>query len=351
MKTLALLLLFFIHLPPVHANDSAAATGAGGIHFQKTAGIVMEKEELFISLDQVKVSYIFKNITGKDITVNIFFPLPPQMEISAQTSWDKEVREEMGVDQKEIPFENFSVLVNGQKIPFKTEIRALQNGQDITQVFHKNKLPLSPLLATCAYPMAEEAANKACEDRMAQYKNLGLLSASGKPLWQKQTHYHWPQTFPKGQIVKIEHSYRPARGSFFFEVTSERPPMESMLEQLLPRGAWIKQFCPWETLPLKENFIPWLIQQFQNASKSKKTSILIFYEVDYILTTGANWEGPIRDFTLTVEYPKGGTLASCWPFNQQDIKVVGDNRIQIHEKNFTPWKDLKILFGSALTKF
>jgi hypothetical protein len=194
--------------------------------------------------------------------------------------------------------------------------------------------------------MAEETANQVCAERRKRYQGLGLLSVRGKPLWQKQTHYHWTQTFPKGQDVKIEHSYLPARGSFFFEMNVKRPPMEDLLEQLLSRGAWIEQFCPWQPLPLKENVIPWMIQKFQDASQSKEHKIMTFYEVDYILTTGTNGEGPIRDFTLTVEYPKGGSLASCWPFDQSAIKVIGENKIQIHQKDFRPEQDLKILFGS-----
>lgn len=306
----------------------------------------MEKEELFISPDRVKVSYVFKNITDADITVDVFFPLPVQTEISAHPLWDQEVREEMKVDQRKSPFENFSVLVNGQKVAFETETRALQNGQDVTQVFHTHKLPLSPLLATCEYPMAEEAANKACGVRMAQYKALGLLSAEGTPLWQKQTHYHWTQIFPKGKSITISHSYRPVRGSFFFEMNTKHPPMEALVEQLLSRGAWMEKFCSWQSMPIKEKFIPWMVQKFQDASKSRKDQIMMFYEVDYILTTGANWDGPIRDFTLTVEYPKGGTVASCWPFDQSAVKVIGENKIQIHQKDFRPEQELKILFGS-----
>lgn len=360
MKILACFLFTIILLQnyATHANDSAAAIGAGGIQFHKTAGIVMEKEELTITPDLIKVFYAFKNVTDHDITVDLFFPLPIQSEVSAQKTWDKEILDEMNGQNKrnnpkhdtsylfeKVPFENFSVTVNGQKVPFKMEVRALQNEKDITNLFRDHKLPLSPVLATCDYTMADVKDVKACEERMKQYKNLGLLSAERTPLWKKQVHYHWMQTFPKGQTVKIEHSYRPARGSFFFVPDPVRPPMEALIEQLLSRGDWIAQFCPWQSIKIKENFIPWIMREFQEGTKSKENPTIMFYEVDYILTTGANWEGPIRDFTLTVEYPKGGTVASCWPFDSNEIKDIGNNQIQYHQKDFHPQQDLKILFG------
>jgi hypothetical protein len=363
MKIFSALLLIII-LSKSHstqANDSAAAIGAGGIHFQKTKGIVLQKEDLFLSPDLIKVLYVFKNVTDQDISVDLFFPLPLQMEISAQKTWDKEILQEMNAQNlrntpshdtsylfEDVPFENFLVIMNGQKMPFKTEIRALQNGSDITPLFHKNNLPFSPVLATCNYPMQMEKDQIECEKRMKRYEKLGLLSPEGKVLWQKQVHYHWLQTFPKGKEVKIEHSYRPARGSFFFQPNPNRSPMESLLEQLLSRGAWIAQFCPWQSTEIKGNFIPWLIGEFQRAStlsKSEGSDLIMFYQVDYILTTGANWEGPIRDFTLTVETPKGGTVAACWPFDIQKIKEIGNNQLQFRQENFMPDQDLKILFG------
>lgn len=365
MKILTIFLLsgLLFHNPAAYANDSAAAIGAGGIHFHKTEGIVMEKEELFITPDHIKVYYVFKNVTNKDIIVDVFFPLPIQSEISAQKTWDKEILDEMNEQNKrnnpeydsssfleQVPFENFSVRVDGKKVAFKREIRALQKGKDMTNLFHDNNLPLNPVLASCNYPMTKESDTQACDERMKRYQNLGLLSPEGQPLWQKQIHYHWLQTFPKGKEVKIEHSYRPARGSFFFEHQANRLPMEMLIEQLLSRGEWIAKFCPWQSISITDNFIPWIIREFQQTSKSTENLTLMFYEVDYILTTGANWEGPIRDFTITIEYPKDGTVASCWPFDQNKIKDIGSNKIQFHQKDFKPDQDLKILFGVPYTR-
>lgn len=347
------------------ANDSAASVAAGGIQFHKTPGIVMEKEDLFISPERVKVSYVFKNVTDKDITVEVFFPIPPLTEVEPSLTWDKEVLAEMADQEKRnhpdravpqpsqpAPFEDFSVSVDGQKITYKTEVRALQNGKDITDIFVKNNLPLSFVLATCNYPMESEKDNKTCGDRMKRYQSLGLLAPDGPlyqldpakaALWQKQINYHWTQTFPKGKETKIEHAYRPAQGSFFFETTYRGHLFPEVLaEQLVSRGEQLEKACLDRSIGAKEAFIPWLIRGFQTAPATGRN--INFYTVDYILKTGANWDGPIRDFTLTIEYPKDGNVASCFPF-QAPLKDIGNNQLQFHQKDFKPEQDLKILFG------
>lgn len=342
------------------ANDSAAAIGAGGVQFLKTEGIVMEKEDLFISSDLVKVLYVFKNISDHDITVDIFFPLPPHPDVHGIIQWDSEVISEMkrqesknhpehkSLKDSTVPFKNFSVLVDGKSVPFDLVERALQDTKDITDLFTKNQLPLSPLLAACNYPMETQEDNDTCGKRKERYVKLGLLSAEGKALWQKQVHYRWKQTFPKGKSITIEHSYRPARGSFFMVPNPNNSVLNDLIGNLMSYGNWMEKFSPWEVGGMKGNFIKWLKAEFEKSHKNKKTTqdgLIQFYEVSYILTTGANWDGPIRDFTLTLEHPKGGSILARLPFNQDQVKSIGNNRWQVHMKNFKPYNEVNILFA------
>ncbi|HUX79068.1 MAG TPA: DUF4424 family protein [Alphaproteobacteria bacterium] len=360
MRIFLIFLIMICGIQNVRANDTAGAVGAGGVVFLKTPGIIMEQEDLFISSDHIKVSYIFKNNTTKDKTIDVFFPIPMQPNLSAQISWDEEVQEEIkrqenrnysshnqNQQRDEAPFSNFSVIVNGKPVPFKTENRALKDGKDITAVFQKNALPLSPILASCSYPMEREEENKKCGERIELYKKLGLMTPEGQPLWQKQVNYHWTQTFPAGKEVKIEHSYRPARGFIFFVPNNTRPPEEVLIQQLIPSGAWLSQSYPDRPFGGKSDLISWLIQQFRRASSSTNPShgMIWIYEVDYILSTGANWEGPIKNFTLTIEYPKGGIVSSGWPIDREKVKAINSNQLQLHQKNFKPEGDLKIFFG------
>jgi hypothetical protein len=347
MRILSALFLIYIGLGmmPLQANDSAGAVGVGGIEFHQTEGIVMEKEDLFISPDLIKVSYVFKNITNQEKTVEVFFPIPIQSELSAQSIWDEEVIQALKTQESQkTPFSNFSVIINGQPVSFQKEIRALKEGKDITNLFQQHHLPLSPLLARCEFPMEKIEDNEICGQRMNLYKKLNLMTPGGNPLWQKQVNYHWIQTFPAGQETKIEHSYRPARGFFFLVPNHSRPPMELLLEQTLFRGGWIES-CPDRSFTGQEDLISWLVHQFQDLPASQSHCTLWIYEIDYILTTGNNWEGSIKNFTLTLEYPKNGTVSSCWNLDKGSMKRIAPNRLEFHQKDFTPDKDLKLFFA------
>jgi hypothetical protein len=62
--------------------------------------------------------------------------------------------------------------------------------------------------------------------------------------------------------------------------------------------------------------------------------------IDYILTTGANWAGPIADFTLTVDKGRPDNLIS---FCASGVKKLSPTQFQVHYTNFTPTADLAIL--------
>ena len=58
------------------ANDTTANFAAGGITFRRTNEIRMVSEDLFLSTDEVRASYRFRNITNQDMTETVAFPMP-----------------------------------------------------------------------------------------------------------------------------------------------------------------------------------------------------------------------------------------------------------------------------------
>ena len=58
------------------ANDTMATIGAGGLQFQKTDDIRMEREDLYLGLQEVRVSYVFRNLTDHDVRMTVAFPMP-----------------------------------------------------------------------------------------------------------------------------------------------------------------------------------------------------------------------------------------------------------------------------------
>ena len=64
--------------------------------------------------------------------------------------------------------------------------------------------------------------------------------------------------------------------------------------------------------------------------------------VDYVLTTGANWKGPIGDFTMTIDKGAASSLVS---FCGTGVVKTGPTTFQVHYTNFTPKTDVAVLLA------
>ena len=110
---------------PALANDTAGdVLPTGGIVFEKQDGIQMQVEALYIRPEQIEVNYIFKNTTDKDITTQVFFPLPP---ISAVLDFYRYYQD------AEHHF-NFNLWINGEKTNYQTHFTLEQDEREVPAV-------------------------------------------------------------------------------------------------------------------------------------------------------------------------------------------------------------------------
>ena len=96
------------------ANDSAGFVGTGGIQYLKSKDVAMQREDLFVSKNKIEVAYEFANLSGRDVTETVLFPLPPMISHS-----DGDF-----ADGKDLT-NSFKIWVNGQRVTPKTHVRAL----------------------------------------------------------------------------------------------------------------------------------------------------------------------------------------------------------------------------------
>ena len=61
------------------ANDTMAGGGVGGLQFEQTDKIRMEREDLYLSPREVRVSYVFRNLTTQDVRGRVAFPMPGEI--------------------------------------------------------------------------------------------------------------------------------------------------------------------------------------------------------------------------------------------------------------------------------
>ncbi len=317
-------LLLMLAAPPAFANDSTAELGAGGLVFVTTDAIRMTSEDLFISMDEVRVHYTFQNVSDKDVTTLVAFPMP---DIKGSLDF----LDAIPVDDP-INFLGFKTLVDGKPVTAKVQQRVSALGVDQTALLESLGIPLAPQLdATRA------ALDALPKDKWDELVNLGLVIPdtfdAGKgwehhlaPNWLLSTVYYWQQTFPAGKTVVVDHSYRPSVGA---------TAGTSFGQADAAKADWFAGYAE------KYCVDPSFVTAAARVSKGRaEDDFLMENRIEYILMTAANWAGSIDTFHLTIDKGAPGNLVS---FCGTGVKKTGPTTFEMAARDFYPEKDLAIL--------
>ncbi|HXK53626.1 MAG TPA: DUF4424 domain-containing protein [Hyphomicrobiales bacterium] len=291
------------------ANDSSAELAAGGLRLAHNAHVRMDSEDLYISRQEVRVRYVFRNMSQQPQDILVAFPMP---EIDAGELGDSDI----GIASSDpVNFVDFSANVNGAPVETQVAERASLLGLDVGGTLRAAGLPLNPL----AEGMAEKIAALPPAQKQALAQN-GLALIDGdfvQPLWRYAVVYYWRQSFPPGREVTIGHRYRPVAGAsvWYDELFSERAG----------------EFC--------------IDPAFARAARAKRAragdNVPVIHWVSYVLTTGANWAGPIGRFRLTIDKGAPSNLVSLC---RDGIAKTGPTTFEWQAQDYWPESDLKILF-------
>jgi hypothetical protein len=312
---------------PALANDTLAVLGAGGLEFTSSEDIVMASEDLYISRNQIRVRYVFRNENDHDITARVAFSLP---DISFEPDYNVDLPK-----AQDDNFVEFSVAVDGRAVEPALEQRAISNpiglegqapvvmkaGVDITAKVLEAGLPINANL-----PSWKEKIETLPTDVREQLLQENILYDDGDgdlgAGWLMQETYHWEQLFPAGETIVVQHSYKPVAGGTIVYGEHEFNDYKSYclddqgkagLRRLLKQAHAAVQADP-----QRADGIPGL-------------------EVRYILTTGANWKGPIEDFHLTIDKEKPHTILSLC---MDGLEKTGPTTFEMRRTNFTPKEDI-----------
>lgn len=300
------------------ANDSTAAFAAGGLVLTETDAIELVSEDLRLARDEIRVRYVFRNTTQADVTTVVAFPLP-----DIDLSYYSEVPIEQPYPDPD-NFVGFTVTVDGVAVEPDLHVRATLSTNDVTAQLAARGIPIS-LFADDLYqrlwaiPSEDQEALQAAALVYYDRDYDGVY-----PQWTQHVAFTWTQTFPAGREVVVEHGYHPVVGSRFlsgYTLTGEE-------------GADLRaRYC------LDDAAAAEIARRLDAAGED---ALLVADEVGYVLTTGANWAGPIRDFALTVDAGAPGNLiVSCatpdLPERPSDTAIAG------RRADFTPTEDLWVL--------
>lgn len=297
------------------ANDSALEIGTGGIELKKLDSVSLEREDLTISSKKVEVAYVFRNHTAQDVTTEVGFPIP-DYTFSMQDS--------------QAAFADFRVEVDGKPLKFETAVTAMRGGRDLAGELKK-------LRVDAAHPLnAYEQLKTLPEATLEKLVALGAIVPPGGapydladprpegplsewwPSWTASVTYHWKQTFKAKRTTRIRHRYTPHLGGDVMFSTGGGS-VSACMDEATERALHKKNPPP------------------KDGAAYMQSSLW----VRYVLSTGANWAGPIKKFHLKVEKSSPSEVVStCF----SGLKRTSPTTLEATLDDYEPAADLAIFF-------
>jgi hypothetical protein len=302
------------------ADDSSAMLKAGSIVFVKSTPVKMAAEDLYVSPKQVRIRFEFENPTPRDVETIVAFPLP---DIAVGALWESPLGTTTD-DAKN--FVGFQAVVDGKPVAFSVEQRAFVKGKDVTAQVQAAGVPLIPMIAN-----GFETVEKLAPAKKKALIDAGLAEGDSEsfiPQWTVRTRFFWTQKFPARKKVVIAHAYQPVTGQSFFTTASHKRGDKDLFGD--------SDYCldarSWASLDARTG---------AGSDPSQGTRLMTTYETGYILSTAANWQGPIGSFHLTLDKLKADNILSlCW---DGELKKTGATTFEFSADGFVPKRDIALV--------
>lgn len=309
------------------ANDGFMGLPAGGLTLQKSADIVMVDEDLYLSLDQVRVNYQFRNDGSAPVTAQIGFPmpgLPVSVNFDAETGYDMS-------DVKDLELLKFETRVEGKVVKSNPVVRAFVFPKD-TDWDHQDRFRFTDAtdvtaeLTAAGVPLNFDAKTikaayaKLSPAKKADWTKRGIYTKDAdeeRPEWFLSTIYVREQTFGPGKIVHVQHKYKPYPAGFVMVSNHFAYDKQLAIDTCVDAPT--------------EKAIKRILAPAQGG---------IGHVIDYVLTTANTWKGPIGRYHLTVDKGKKKNILS---FCGTGVKKTGKTTFSIEARNFKPTQDIKVL--------
>ncbi len=312
------------------ANDTMAGLGTGGLVFLTSSDVEMSSEDLYVSMDEVRVTYEFINRSETDQKALVAFPMP---DITGSGDFMVNVPTE---DPENIF--GFTTTFNGEPVEATLHQYVFAFGIEYTDMLRGLGVPLIP------YGRATiDALNALDAERQAELVRLGLVipmeystgndvwQTDYTPVWTLRSTYAWEATFPAGEAVTVAHRYTPSVGGTV-AVTFLSGPSEGYD----PAAEYFKKYCTDEAFL---RTVRGTIAEPGNPYSAPFTEAWL----TYVWSTGANWSGPIKRFHLTIDKGRPDNLVSfCW---DGEVEKTSPTTFEMEATDFyPPWnRELEVL--------
>lgn len=327
---------------PARANDGWGGIAATGLTFGQTDAIAMLEEDLFISRDEIRVDYLFANITDRDVTGEVIFPLPPiGIADTGYSDWN------LPEDRNAADLVGFTATVDGKPQPVQIDRIAViappyEENAPLARQYDTPGRDVTADLAALGLPLTVDHATitslllALSEDRRQIARAAGLVEyiegGSGYPeeavaLWSVVLRYHWTQTFPAGAGMRIAHRYtNRAPGGIF---PWEHPAPDYRRHE-------VERYC------IDEGTSKALYKRLQHPDFGDGTAMGVAYNIAYVLRTANSWAGPIGKFRLTLDK---GAVENVISLCAEGVRKTGPTTFVVEKTDYTPERDLEILLA------
>jgi hypothetical protein len=317
---------------PSRADDSTASLRAGGLALEKTDKIALVSEDLHLSPTAVRVSYRFRNLTDVDTETIVAFPMP---DVTGSVDMTVAIP-----DPAKDNFLRFITRVDGKQVDSQVEQRAFLTAPDkpdveITERLKSLGVPLVPTMEAAGATLSALSApqRKALADAGIVYP-LDVDVGKGAhvdwvPLWTLRSKFWRKQVFPARRDLLVEQTYTPGTGS---QSTLSFGAPDLSAEQ---ESHYRETYCtdgPFRSAAQS-------IYRKANAPNSKLGAFEEY--LSYVITSGANWAGPIGTFRLVVDKGDPQTLVS---FCGDGVRKIGPTTFEMTAKDYMPRRDIDVLF-------
>jgi hypothetical protein len=213
-------------------------------------------------------------------------------------------------------------------VSFRVEQRAFYKGRDVSDVLRRSGVPLN---------VVDRRFTKALDGLPSEKLKVLEISdlidrESGNyphPHWTVRTKFWWKQHFPRGRFVVLDERYHPVTGQSLLG-------HEELEENSENSRYSTKTYC----MDAKTRSAA-LAMLGRNRSNPQSGNLLTALSVDYVLSTGNNWKGPIGRFRLVLDTVKYENVMSlCW---DGKLKAVGPTTFENARENFAPKSDIRLL--------
>jgi hypothetical protein len=308
----------------VQANDSIAEMAAGGLVLKQSRDIDMLSEDLYVSARQIRVRYVFRNRSPRDVRTIVAFPMPDRNLGELQES------------NRAFPA-GFRTVVDGRPVRTQVERRAMLRGTDHSALLRRLNIPISTDGNASATIMTH--LDGLAPAQRQQLLRLGLIEATefdqGRgmerhylPRWTAAETHYWQQTFPAGRDLRVEHSYVPGTGMSASTGLHHREFRNSAEGRRM-----IADYC------IDREFLA-AVDRFATRSGPAEQAVLGEQRIGYILRTGANWRSPIGDFRLVVDKGAPENIVS---FCGTGLRRISPTQFEMRRTNWRPTQDLRVL--------